>query len=321
MEVSGHKDWDTGSRQYNILCQPCQSEDENIPATSFCETCNIFICASCFRSHRKLPLTKNHVIKSKDEMPRTPTQTDPCSELCATHKTEIVKFYCLSHDEVGCGDCMVVHHKACKVDLVPNVSGNYRNSEELQNVKCLLDKVVQQITSHKEDIKSNLKAAAEIYMEVVEEIKTFREDINIYLDNAEAELLKDVKRLRDTDESLQNKLLEECEAMHKELEKMQRALESNMNRTNHLFVSAKFAKRKLKMCQESADIIEPKCQIHVYRFEPDKDLMTPKLSKSALGSVTLQSKKNTGPGKGMNTRSRARMPPPPPRFSVKKAQN
>lgn len=190
MQVAGRREDETSMSQIenigDVLCQPCRSEGDNLPADSYCSTCEEFICSSCLRAHRKLSVTKNHVIKSKDEMPLTVTPKDPCSDLCSSHQTEIIKFYCSDHNEVGCGDCMVLNHKACGVNLVSNVSSNYDNSAELSQMKMTINQVVQEIISLKHVIKTNLMDAAEINMTTIQAMKKLRLEVNSYLDKAEA---------------------------------------------------------------------------------------------------------------------------------------
>lgn len=293
MQVAGRREDETSMSQRDnkadILCQPCLSEDENIPAESYCSTCEEFICSSCLRVHRKLSVTKHHVIKSKDEMPLTVTPKDPCSDLCDSHKTEIIKFYCSYHNEVGCGDCMVLNHKACSVMLVSNVSSNFDKSKELNQIKITIEQVVQEIMSLKQVIKTNLKDVAEINVTTIRAIKKFRKEINSYLDKAEAELLMEIETLKNKDTSMQKKLQEECDSLEKEIEDIQNKLEANSDKINQLFVSAKQAQKTLKECQTSVERIGCECRIHDFKFEPAEDLknILKKKTKS-LGSVSSQ---------------------------------
>lgn len=227
MEVPGRKGFEkkllkVGSSPSVLLCQPCQGEDVNEPSEGYCENCSIFLCSPCIKAHRKLPITATHVIKSKDEMPRVQLTSDPCLELCVIHKTKIVKFFCQGHNEVGCGDCMIVHHKTCKAELVTGVSTDFGKSGELQQVKCHLESIVKQLKSKVQDIKSNLEEAVDRNLKLVEEIKKFKRDVNAYLDNAESELLKEVEVLQKKDVKLQNKLQQECESLKIEMEHLRK---------------------------------------------------------------------------------------------------
>ena len=216
MEVSGRR----GSSDSTVLCQPCQGDGDTVKAEGYCENCNQFICPFCIKGHRKLPLTKNHVIKLKDEMPKfVASQSDPCTELCEVHKNEIVKFYCQQHDLVGCSDCMVLEHATCKVQLVSDVSCNYDNSDELVLIKHRIDHLRRNLNSCKKDIELSLKTADEIKISAIKEIRKFRKEMDAYLDKVTKDLIQEVERLSADDISKQHKLHDQCKTTIEDIEK------------------------------------------------------------------------------------------------------
>lgn len=295
MEVSGRKEDSTQNKsrdggQPNILCQPCHGDGDSVQAEGYCETCNEYLCTSCMKVHQKLSATKNHVIKSKQGMPKVPAQTDPCTDPCAIHKTEIVKFYCKDHDSVGCGNCMVLDHKSCKVLLVSDVSSNYGLSEELQAVRNKIEALAKEISSCKHDIKDNLKAADEMKATVIEEIKKFRKELNCYLDQAEEQLLQTVTEIKTVNVSLHKKLQDECVAMANEIKEFQSKLNQYSSKMNMLFITSKLAQKMLKTSQESVKAIAFECQKIYCKFEPTKELVAILGQKIPLGNLSMQKK-------------------------------
>ncbi|XP_045167057.2 tripartite motif-containing protein 66-like [Mercenaria mercenaria] len=288
MEVSGR----TQTGKENILCQPCHSDDDDVPAEGYCETCNEYFCSSCLRVHRKQSVTKNHVIKLKDEMPRVQIQTDRCSELCAVHKTEIVKFYCQRHNSVGCCDCMVLTHKSCSVQLVSDVSGNYGNCEELHNIKKEIEELQKKIKASKYEIQKNLKVADDVKVKIIAEIKSFREEMNSYLDTVETELIREVEMINAKDVSEQSQFLNECKSIENEMSEFQRNLDQYADKINQLFVTAKLAQTKLHACQKITKDIASKSQMNIYKFERSKDMDTLKKSHISIGTITRQMSKS-----------------------------
>ncbi|XP_060606824.1 uncharacterized protein LOC132759118 [Ruditapes philippinarum] len=281
MEVSGRK-------ETSISCQPCQRDGDTVQADGYCENCNEFICSSCIKAHRKLATTKNHVIKLKDEMPTYQTKSDPCTELCDVHVNEIVKFYCQEHDSVGCGDCMVLQHTSCKVQLVSDVSSNYDNSIDLVCIKHRIDNLGENLASCKEEIKCSLKTADEIKAEVVKEIKLFRKEMDDYLDKMEAEVLQKVDEVNDRDVSSQKKLQDQCEVLSNEIKEFQRKLNQCKYKVNNLFVTSKRVQRKLKNCQKIIENISAKSQINSLEFRASEDFDTLRKHNASLGSLTTQ---------------------------------
>ncbi|XP_045168887.2 E3 ubiquitin-protein ligase TRIM71-like [Mercenaria mercenaria] len=300
MEVSGRKEWKSSpsTRRKNksdILCQPCQGEGENVQAEGYCETCNEFLCTSCLKVHRKLSATKNHVIKSKDEMPRMPNvtvQTDSCSELCATHKTEIVKFYCRGHDIVGCGDCMILYHKSCDVDFVSEISSNYNNREQMSEIKQNLEALEKEISYRRLEIKRNVKATGEMKNKIIKEIKQFREELNRYLDHAQEKLLKKVTELNDDNICLLNMFQSNCTSVETEINELKSKLSQNSDKMNQLFVTTKLAKKKMQLCMETLENVKSKYQTNYIKFEPSSELMYLIRKDLPLGILTKEKHTN-----------------------------
>jgi hypothetical protein len=291
MEVLGRKE----SSDIIRSCQPCKVDGDTVLAEGFCENCNEFLCSSCIKAHRKLAVTKNHVIKSKDEMPTVlSTQSDPCTELCDVHKNEIVKFYCQDHDSVGCGDCMVLEHTSCKVQLVSNVSCNYDDSDAFVRIKHSIDHLMKNLDSCKQEIKCSLITADEIKITILKEIKTFRKEMDTYLDKVENDLIQEVEKISAGDIAQQQIIQGRCEALNYEIEQFQNKQEQCKDNINNLFVTSKQILKKLKRCYEINEEISSKSQINTLKYTPSKELKDVKMHNTCLGNLNRQVKKFSG---------------------------
>jgi hypothetical protein len=294
MEVPGRK---APSALSSLSCQPCQRDGDTVNAEGYCENCNEFICTSCIKAHRKLAVTTNHVIKSKEEMPNLQAQIDPCTELCYVHKNEIVKFYCREHDSVGCGDCIVLNHASCKIHPVSDVSCNYENSDELVLIKHKIDHLSKNLASCKEKINRSLKTADEIKTDVVKEIKEFRKEMEDYLDKIEADLLREVDEVNERDVSSQKKLQDQCGVLADEIELFQAKLDRCKDKVNNLFVTAKRIQESLQKCQEINEEISSNSQINDYKFSACKEISNLKTRNTCLGNLETKLMKFSGQGK------------------------
>ncbi|XP_060576978.1 uncharacterized protein LOC132734291 [Ruditapes philippinarum] len=291
MEVSGRK----GSSDIIRSCQPCKGDGDTVQAEAYCENCNEFICPSCIKAHRKLAGTKNHVIKSKDEMPTVLSiQSAPCTELCDVHKNEIVKFYCQDHESVGCGDCMVLEHTSCKVQLVSVVSCNYDESDELVRIKHRIDHIMKNLDSCKQEIKCSRITAGEIKITIVKEIKTFRKEMDNYLDGVEKYHIQEVEKISASDIAKQQKIQGRCEALNDEIKQFQNKQEQCKDNINNLFVTSKQILKKLQRCHEINEEISSKSQITTLKFTPSKQLKDLKMQNMCLGNLDRQVKKFSG---------------------------
>ncbi|XP_060571111.1 E3 ubiquitin-protein ligase TRIM33-like [Ruditapes philippinarum] len=295
MEVSGRKEWDdkhstsNQGRQRTVLCQPCECDGDTIEADAFCETCNEFLCSPCLKAHRKLAISKNHVIKSKNEMPISrEKQKDLCTELCSVHLTEIIKFYCEDHNFVGCGDCIVLSHKTCSVKLVNNVSDNYDACEEFGQTKKSL---LRRISSYQGIIVDTIKAADEMREKIMKDIHIFRQEINEYLDNAEADVLKRIDQLTSKQVSQLEHIQKEFESMATEMRECQDKISKNSDKINQLFVIAKLAYEKIDACQISTEELASKCEIETFDLVKSQDLEKLVTDKLYIGDINADKRK------------------------------
>ncbi|XP_060582285.1 uncharacterized protein LOC132738710 [Ruditapes philippinarum] len=298
MEVSGRKEWDdihstdNQGRQCRNLCQPCECDGDTIEAEAFCETCNEFICFPCLKAHRKFAISKNHVIKSKNEMPISrEKQKDPCSELCSVHYTEIIKFYCEDHNSVGCGDCMILSHKTCSVKLVNDVSDSYNTREELVQIRKKMATLLRRISSYQDDIVDGIKTADEMRERIMKEIGIFRQEINEYLDNAEADLMKRIDQLTSKQVSKLGHMQKEFESMDTEMRECQDKITKNSDKINQLFVIAKLAHKKIEASQISTEQLAFKCEIEIFDFERSWELDKLLKGKLPIGVINEEKRK------------------------------
>ncbi|XP_060588313.1 E3 ubiquitin-protein ligase TRIM71-like [Ruditapes philippinarum] len=287
MEVTGRKE----SSMSAIFCRPCQRDNETVHAEGYCETCNEHICSSCITAHRKLASTKSHIIKSKEEMPTNQAESDPCTELCDVHVNEIVKFYCQEHDSVGCGDCMVLQHTSCKVQLVSDISSNYENGDDLFGIKHRIDCIQKNIASYEKEIECCLKTAEEIKTNAISDIKRFRKEIEDYLNKMEADLLQKVDEMSASDFTTLRKLPDKCKTLASNIEEFRNKLEKCKDNVDSLFVASKIVKERLYKCQEMNEEISFKSKINAFKFMPSEHINNLKISNECLGNLNTHVKR------------------------------
>lgn len=283
MEVNGRK-----LLSKNILCESCKVDGDIAQAAGFCVTCNEYFCVLCLKYHRRQSATKNHVIRTKNEMPTVRPRTDPCLELCAFHKTEIIQFFCPAHNLVGCGNCIILWHKTCEVELVQDVSGKFDSKQEVTYLKGKIEEFQKKLSSIQQAIKYNFKSAEEMKSRTMKDIQDFRNDINSYLDSVEEDLLTKVEKIYADDVSRHESLQKQCEAIETEIKGFGMRLNQSSNKINKLFVTAKLAMERLQTCQKLAENISLKCQIHCYMFVPQEDLTRITENMAPFGKLIIE---------------------------------
>ncbi|XP_045198399.2 uncharacterized protein LOC123552725 [Mercenaria mercenaria] len=309
MEVSGKKQFMPKSTTSSIgssegpsyTCQPCSSEGEDTEADGFCQNCQEYLCRTCIRYHRKTTLTKHHDILDKKNMPENvvPQKVKQlCTVTCEKHTLETIKFFCKDHDTVGCGNCMVIDHKACHVDFIPDIAEDFANGKEYKDLLIKLEKLQIKITAMKETMENGKQATVEMYTVAVKEIKKFRKEIEVSLDHMEQIMLKECDRLKRENELVTRKRENYIGLFTSEQDKIQDRLTIQSKQTADLFVQTKQARSRMNQLEQDMKR-ETNCTLNQYEFQRNRELDAVISRSSHLGKFISQTYKLQLP-KGRN---------------------
>ncbi|XP_052816978.1 uncharacterized protein LOC128243314 [Mya arenaria] len=292
MEVPGKRrdpDLDTGSADATIYCQPCGEGGKRAVAQGFCQTCEEYICAPCIEYHKRLKISRNHILLSKDKMPTFYPSTKHSvigdMEYCKKHPKEMIKFYCPTHGDLGCGDCVVLDHRSCKVDYIAEVAKDFVIGNEFRELEPTIKR--------KDDILSGCIRNVEEFLDEVENqskdeiarLRKFRAEINNYLDRREKELLDNLQKVKTEDENVLTDLKTDYEAKKSGLEALRTELSSAHVSVNQRYVAARKAQKEL---HDIKDEIEKKAGLMIARkLRFTKDSNTERLLGSSMGMGTL----------------------------------
>ncbi|XP_052818163.1 tripartite motif-containing protein 45-like [Mya arenaria] len=292
MEVSGKirdPDLDKGSADTTVYCQPCDEGGKRSVARGFCQTCEEYMCDPCIDAHKRFKVSRNHIMLSKDEVPSFyPSSKQSVigeTEYCKKHPKAMIKFYCPTHGDLGCGDCVIVDHRSCKVDYIADVAeecviGNefkelgpsIKRAEDLlswstRNVNDLLDKVENQ-SKHE-----------------IARLRKFRAEIKTYLDRREKELLDNIRKVKIDDENVLNALKSDCESAKSDLEVIKADLSPGDISVNQRYVAARRAEKDLRYIVHKTKQMTGLIKARKCRFTKDED--TERLLGSNMGLGTL----------------------------------
>ncbi|XP_052815518.1 uncharacterized protein LOC128242416 [Mya arenaria] len=292
MEVPGKKrdpDLDKGSTDATVYCQPCGEGGKRAVAQGFCQTCEEYMCAPCVEYHKRLKMSRNHILLSKDKMPSFYPSTKKSAiadtDYCNNHPKEMIKFYCPTHGDLGCGDCVVLDHRSCKVDYIADVAKEFVIGNEFRE----LEPSIKQAEDLLSGLVSNVK---EIFGEVenqskveIDKLRKFRAEINTYLDRREKELLDNIEKVKTEDENALTALKTDCELMKTGLEAMRTELTSGDVSVNQLYVTARRGRKELWGMYNSMKKMVDRVNARKYQFTKDAD--TERLLGSIMGIGTL----------------------------------
>ncbi|XP_038062724.1 tripartite motif-containing protein 3-like [Patiria miniata] len=187
-----------------LLCETCDDGNE---ATHRCLDCSLNICSRCYSSHKRIPVTSNHVIATLDDVREgtvkvTKENQKPNSK-CPKHKGEVTRFFCTTCQVLICRDCTVINHCKPEHSYVESdeATSKYKQSlaelfSPLENSMTELQKSRENVSKIKEDLGVTVKRvmtevqdrAAEIRAEVTAQENRILDDIKIIQTDREQKL-------------------------------------------------------------------------------------------------------------------------------------
>jgi hypothetical protein len=217
MEVSGRKVAGNLSKYFflgseedlQLFCVPCDRDGPRVTAYGYCKDCDEHLCETCYKGHKKPTPCRKHVLLGKNDMPQTPskklalsdsiftlrnktqkvapTQNDQ-AEKCHLHQGKLVEYFCCDHKFLGCGPCIMINHRYCNVNYIPEVFKNYKTNpdyiyfkQSLINLKDNCKRMSEDSNTQKIKLQKNQTA-------LQNGVRKFRHEINMMLDKWETDI-------------------------------------------------------------------------------------------------------------------------------------
>ncbi|XP_053407026.1 uncharacterized protein LOC128559438 [Mercenaria mercenaria] len=161
-------------------CSSCNEHGKTTEAKKFCVDCGLYLCENCLRVHKIIPSLQSHqIVNSQGEQTQGKGEKlELPTERCSTHHGKLMDMFCGDHDEVCCGACIAIKHRACiKVDYVPNVAKGIRMSNEYKDVKGSITEVLNNMKQEKTRRTTNLTSLEEEKIKVLQEVDQYQEEI------------------------------------------------------------------------------------------------------------------------------------------------
>ncbi|XP_070562808.1 E3 ubiquitin-protein ligase TRIM56-like [Ptychodera flava] len=200
-----------GKSELSTKCGGCQ---ENEGDEVRCIECDVNLCSTCARPHRRVPATRSHRL-----MPLTAYKeaksVHPASVTvpmqCGTHQANKLDYFCVTCDEVICRECTVIDHKApehkhqylkesAKIyakeldKLLTNLNGKEQEvNESINNV----DKTIRSLEKRFDQEKRKLSIHIEDIIHHVQSIGTqITEEMKYELESRKTNLHRQMKELQ-----------------------------------------------------------------------------------------------------------------------------
>nr|CAB3267239.1 ZF(Bbox/RING/PHD)-1 zinc finger protein [Phallusia mammillata] len=171
----------------------CTSCDENYQAVRFCSTCEDFLCEECMTAHKRVKLTKDHVLDPVDEDMLSEghfaNSTQPVC--CKMHPGEVIKLCCETCNVLTCRDCQLEKHQEHKYKFIEEAAAVERTNLELiqEELKIKTDS----IGSLKQDISKNLKSIEECQKAVLRQVLMYHYELHQLITQKSQTFLNEIK--------------------------------------------------------------------------------------------------------------------------------
>ncbi|XP_045184251.2 uncharacterized protein LOC123542447 isoform X2 [Mercenaria mercenaria] len=282
MEVTGRK----SISQTNIMfCKPCEDDNKHVPANGLCRECEEHMCIACFGNHKKYKICKDHSMVDIDtNIPDLNDTKEDNFENCLEHKNENIKFYCSSHEKVGCGDCIILEHKTCNVDYVRDISKAFKDSKVYNDIVKHVDSCQKAVQKCSTSISNNKLQIEDVHQGFLADIKSFRDEISSRLDTLEERLVEKANDAKTTDKLRIESLEAPCVDLEQELSQISDDIVSKTDEPNKLFVTAMQCKHVLNEIEQKLCSIMSNNRISSYSFKRNNKIEEI-LDQVELGSV------------------------------------
>ncbi|KAL4240569.1 hypothetical protein ACF0H5_001361 [Mactra antiquata] len=235
-----------------FLCTTCEFDGIQVEAINYCMECDSNLCPTCVGQHRKFPTMKGHKVLGKTG--RRHINRDVIEEVnlleCENHPGKMVDMYCREHDDVWCGGCMAVYHKACSdVVFVSEACTNIIKTKEYKDTRANVKKMTKEFEVLKTEVDKNLDNIARQADQVVAKIRDVRVRLNETLDDLERKTITQLKEIHSRNSVQINEDKLRCEAVLKAMNQLERELNKPISPTNmepDIFVYTQRARRKLR---------------------------------------------------------------------------
>ncbi|XP_053405616.1 E3 ubiquitin-protein ligase TRIM71-like [Mercenaria mercenaria] len=287
-----------------VYCQPCDLDGPRLPAHGYCVDCREHLCNTCLVAHKKHTLSRHHTLLDKNSMPQNISsasvhqrQPDNFTKPCPKHKKEMIKFYCQNHEALLCSVCVTLEHTgiSCKVNYIPDISGQIINSKDHQDILKAMDTITEQCRKKSEDVKKITAKSNSSLTDILADIKKFRKEINQRLDELERQAEDETKTIQQENNKNLQIVQTTCDDVTKSLKASSDAIKHlNISKqADKLFMELKLAEQMIKDYEKHVPQ-SAAFDSKQYNFVPNKAISTLLDKARSLGALTEKSLKHPG---------------------------
>ncbi|XP_045184601.2 uncharacterized protein LOC123542702 [Mercenaria mercenaria] len=271
MEVSGRR-LDTEEEitdQSKKLCELCEADDVITTANGMCRECEENMCNTCFRHHLKGKFCRDHVLtdfKTSFFIQEKAVNVEKCTK----HTDETIKFYCRKHDMVGCGECMIPAHSVCQPENIKDITIEFQTTEQFKSIMRKLENFMSANIERERVIQENKKTNNNRKGEALKVIKDFRTEIDMYLNNAEANMIQEVNCITCGNDKMITEYEQACRLLHSKITEVMKKLDVELYQERALFIQTIGCMAPIREIELEISQWQTKRDTKPFEFIPDQ---------------------------------------------------
>ncbi|XP_045179235.2 uncharacterized protein LOC123538892 isoform X2 [Mercenaria mercenaria] len=155
------------------------------------------------------------------------TKTHKVRGYCSRHQKESLKYMCTEHRQIACSVCVMLEHRNCNIEYIPEVSKYIVNSKHYFDTSERMETFVRLCKDIKDEMKQMVEKSNESLKSVLPLVKHFRQTVNERFN----ELENDMENISESLCKENNKKLKGTEV---KLDYMERSVRGESNEIKHL---------------------------------------------------------------------------------------
>ncbi|XP_077990902.1 E3 ubiquitin-protein ligase TRIM71-like [Glandiceps talaboti] len=195
-------------------CGGCEEGDNTVR----CIDCAMFLCDTCARTHRKVPMTRGHRLMSLAEYNKTKS-TDPAlvqpPMYCSKHPTQPLKFYCDTCEVPICLECTALDHKITEHNY------RYLKDAATEYTKELVQ-MVAKLKMKEREAKTNKQRVQSVSQSLDSRVGVEEKKLD---DHMEKTIMDITRMIRENGKQLKKQLKEEYESRQQKLQAQYKELD------------------------------------------------------------------------------------------------
>jgi hypothetical protein len=209
------------------------------------------------------------------------------TEQCQLHKGKLIEYICQDHNILCCIPCITLNHRNCKIDYIPDVSIEYRTSDEYRDFLRSLAALQKQFHTIIEEIKANNKKILQNKCLVKDEIKKFRKEINNILNELERSLEKHADDIFTKESARMKSLASNSVKLEKDIEQLQNDISKleMANQFNALYILSKENKEIIQSYTSAEKQAHKDNYVNSFVFTPNVNLKEILESETGIGEL------------------------------------